>query len=134
MSGHWLGRRTGSEMSQPNTLGAEEAVIYQSFSGLPNYSKNFYLSWCCSNFQRKSNPLPTSFKTISNQITSPVRLLKNFNRSYVKMSPINCQFFFFKFCILANLQDISKFQIIKIFRDPLKFLKGQKSKGPIQRS
>ena len=31
--GHWLGRRTGSEMRQPTTLGAE-AGIYQSFSGL----------------------------------------------------------------------------------------------------
>ena len=44
-------------MCRPNTLWAEEADIYQSFSGLPNYSKNFYLSWCCSNFQRKSNPI-----------------------------------------------------------------------------
>ena len=26
-------------------LGAEEADIYQSFSGLPDYFKNFYLSW-----------------------------------------------------------------------------------------
>ena len=43
-----------------------EAGMYQSFSGLPNYSKNFYLSWCCSNFQTKSNPFPTGFKTISN--------------------------------------------------------------------
>ena len=34
------------------TMGAEETgIYYQSFSGLPNYSKDFYLSWCCSNFQ-----------------------------------------------------------------------------------
>ena len=48
--GALAGRRTGSEMCQPNTLGSEEAGIYQSFSGLPNYSKVSYLSWCCSNF------------------------------------------------------------------------------------
>ena len=39
---YWLGRRIGSEMG--GTLGTEEVVIYQSFSGLPNYSKNFNLS------------------------------------------------------------------------------------------
>ena len=32
--------------------------------------------------------------------------------------------FFFKFFFLANLQDIFKFQIIKIFGEPHKFLKG----------
>ena len=29
--GDWLGRMTGSEMCQPDTLGPEEADIYQSF-------------------------------------------------------------------------------------------------------
>ena len=74
--GDSLSRRTGSDMFQPNTLGAEGAGIYQSFTGLPNYSKKFYLSWCCSNFQQisKENPFPPSFKTISKQITSPLRL------------------------------------------------------------
>ena len=84
-------------MCQPTTQVAEEAGIgiYQPFSGLvsvffrtTNYSKNFYLSWCHSkfptNFQTKS-----SFKTISNQITSP--LLKTFNPSFVKMSVIKSQ-------------------------------------------
>ena len=42
-------QRKRSKMCQPTTLGAEEAGTYQSFSGLPNYSKNFYFSWCCSN-------------------------------------------------------------------------------------
>ena len=48
-----------------------EAGIYQSFSGLQNYSKNFYLSWCSSNFQIKSNPFSTSFK-----FQSPVEILR----------------------------------------------------------
>ena len=38
------------EFCQPTTLGAE-AGIDQSFSGQTNYSKSFYSSWCCSNFQ-----------------------------------------------------------------------------------
>ena len=59
--------------------------FYQPFSGLPNYSKKFYLSWCCSNFQRKSNSFPTSLQTISNQIRSP--LFKTLNPSYVQMTP-----------------------------------------------
>ena len=98
-----------------------------SFSRLPKH------------FQTKSNQFPTSFKTISNQITSP--LLKHFNPSYVKMSPIKSQNlltfkekFFFQTFFLANLQDIFKIQIIKILGEPQKFLKGQKSKGRIQRS
>ena len=73
-------------MCQPNTVGAEEAGIYQSFSGLTNYSKkllfNLKLLKFLTNFQRKSNLFPASFKIISNKITSP--LLKNFNPSYVK--------------------------------------------------
>ena len=40
---HWLGRWTGSEKGQITTLGTE-AGIYQFYSGLPNYSKSFYLS------------------------------------------------------------------------------------------
>ena len=87
--GYWRGRMTGPEMCQPTTLGPEEADIYQSFSGLPSYSKNFYLIWCCLNFQRKYNSFSASFKTVLNQITSP--LLKNFNPSYVKMVHIKSQ-------------------------------------------
>ena len=123
-------------MCQPNTLGAEEAGISQRFSGLAKYSKNFLLNCCCSNFQQisKENPFQTSFKTISRQITSPLRLLKNFNPGYLKMSPIKCQeekLFCFKFSIffLTNFQDISKFLIIRIFGEPQNFLEGQKSKS-----
>ena len=65
--------------------------VVLSMSGLPNYSKNFYFSWCCSNSQRKSNPFLTNLKAISNHITIP--LLKNFNPSYVNMSPIRSQNF-----------------------------------------
>ena len=68
--------------------GCQKTLLWRQrpnpFSGLPNYSKNFYLSWCCSNFQRKSNPFPTSFKTISNHITSPLRLLKSLNTKLCK--------------------------------------------------
>ena len=34
----------GSEIYQATILGTEDAGIYQSVSGLPNYSKNFYSS------------------------------------------------------------------------------------------
>ena len=37
---------------------------------------------------------------------------------------------FFKKIFLVNLQDASRFQNIKISGEPLKFLKGQKSKDP----
>ena len=85
-----------------NTPGAEETGIYQSFSGLPNYSKNFYLSWCCSNFQRNSNPFPT----ISNQITSSLNLFKTVKSEKVESKGQNtfpkCQCFIkskcFDFC------------------------------------
>ena len=72
---HWLGRRTGS--GRGATLGTKEADIYQSVSGLPNYSKNFYLSWYCFQqiSEKKSNTFPTSFQSISNQIASPIILL-----------------------------------------------------------
>ena len=58
--GHWLCRRTGSEMGATLRTG-----IFQSFSGLPNYSKKFYLSWYRS--MSKENPIhfqqvPTSFQ------------------------------------------------------------------------
>ena len=46
-------------------LGGEETGIYQFFSGLPNYSKDFYLSWCCSNFQHISKENPISFQQVS---------------------------------------------------------------------
>ena len=39
---HWLRRRRGSiNVTRGPTLGTAETGIYQSFSGLPNYSKNF---------------------------------------------------------------------------------------------
>ena len=41
---------------------------------------------------------------------------------------------FLKFFLLAHSQNIFKFQIIKIFGKPQKFLKGQNAKGQIQRS
>ena len=76
--GHWLGRRTGSEMCQPTTLGTE-AVIYQSFSGLTNYSKNFYLSWCCSIFKQISKRNPIHFQQVAKlfQTKSQVPCLKH---------------------------------------------------------
>ena len=63
--GYWLRRRTGSEMGA--TLGIE-AGIYHSFSGLPNNSKNFYLSWCCSNFEQISKNL-TSYLNYSHMVS-----------------------------------------------------------------
>ena len=66
---HWLVMRTESDMGA--TLGTEEANIYQSFSGLPNYSKNFYyLSWCCSNFQTISPQIPIHFQRVSKQFST----------------------------------------------------------------
>ena len=44
-----------------------------------------------TNFQRKSNPFPTSFKTISNQITIPLRILKKFQPKVCKYFPIKSQ-------------------------------------------
>ena len=52
-------------MCQPTTLGSEEADTCQSFSGLTNYSKNFYLSWCHSNFQQISKQNPIHFQPVS---------------------------------------------------------------------
>ena len=86
-------------------------------------------------FQTKSNPFPTSFKTISNQIISPI--LKNFKPSYVKKSPIKSlnletfkekTFFSKLFFLFANLQDTLKFQIINIFGEPQKGSQGSKVK------
>ena len=59
---------------------------YQSFSGLTNYSKNFYSSWCCSNFQQISKPNPNHFQQVSKQFqtksnqTSP--MFKTLHPSY----------------------------------------------------
>ena len=39
--------------------------IYQSFSGLPSYFKNFYLNWCCSNFQQISKENQINFQQVS---------------------------------------------------------------------
>ena len=93
--GHWLGRRTGSNMRQPTTLGAE-AGIYQSFSGLLSVLFKTYqlfqellftllLLKVPTNFQTKSNLFPTIFKSISKQITSP--LFKTLNQIYVQIRP-----------------------------------------------
>ena len=41
---HLLSRRRGLKMLEGPTLGPEEDGIYQPFSGLHNYSENFYLS------------------------------------------------------------------------------------------
>ena len=64
---HWLARRTGSQMCQPTAgiYGSPFQDYYQTFSGLPNYSKNFYLSWCCSNFQQFSKQKPIHFQQVS---------------------------------------------------------------------
>ena len=51
-----LGALAGQE-DMGATLGIEEAGIYLSFSGLPNYSKKFYLSWIASNKFPKNNPI-----------------------------------------------------------------------------
>ena len=57
--GHWLGRWRGSEMCQPNTLGAEEQ---------PNYSNNFYLTGVAqiaNKFQKKIQSISKLFQTKS---------------------------------------------------------------------
>ena len=87
--GHWLGWRTGSKMCQLTTLGTEGAGIYQSFPGLLNYSKNFYLT----GIAQMSNKFPKKLQSISNKFQNYFEkkispLLKNFNPSYVEMSPI----------------------------------------------
>ena len=93
MWGHWLGRRTGSEMCQPTTLGAE-AGIYQSFSGLLSvlFRTNqlfqellfkLVLLELPTNMKTKSILFPTRFKNTSNQIPSP--LFKTLNPSYVQI-------------------------------------------------
>ena len=45
------------------TPGTEEAGI---ISGLPNYSMNFYLNWCCSNFQQISQEHLIRFQKFQN--------------------------------------------------------------------
>ena len=62
--GHWLGRSTGFETTEANIYQSLFQDYCQSFSGIPNYSKNFYLSWCCSNFQ----PFSKQIQSISNKI------------------------------------------------------------------
>ena len=57
--------RLGSVICQPNALDTEEAGIYQSFSGLPNYSNNFCSSWCGSNFQQIFKEHPIYFQQVS---------------------------------------------------------------------
>ena len=75
---HWLGRRTGSEMCEPNTLGTEEAGMYQSFSGLLNYFKNFYLS-CFAQISNKIQSISNKFQK-PYKITSHLKMLKNFKK------------------------------------------------------
>ena len=73
-------------------------------------------------FSNKIQSISNKFQNYSNQITSP--LLKNFNPSYVKMSPIKSQnLYTFKeqTFFLANLHELFKFQIIKIYGEPQKF-------------
>ena len=63
-------------------------------------------------------------------------LLIKFNPSYVKcpLLKVKISKTLKKHFFLANLQNIFNLEIIKIFGEPQKFLKGQKSKGWIQRS
>ena len=65
--------------------GQRKLASISPFFGLPEYlKKNLFklaLPKFPTNFQRISNPFRTSFKIISNQSTSPLRLLKNFNPS-----------------------------------------------------
>ena len=52
--------------------GDEEAGIYQSFSGLINYSKKFYLSWCCfQQINKKSNTFQQVFKQLPSKSQVP---------------------------------------------------------------
>ena len=103
--GHWLGRRTGSEICQPTTLGAETG-IYQTFSGLTNFSKNFYLSWCCSNFQKISKTIQFICSKLPKYFKS---LFKKHHPSYVHMTT-------FKLKISKNLLFIITFmQNCKLF-------------------
>ena len=44
---HWLGKSTESEMCNQVPRVQKNLASISPFSGLPNYSKNFYLSWCC---------------------------------------------------------------------------------------
>ena len=93
--GHWLDR-TGSEMWQSTTLGAE-AGFYQSFSGLLSvlFRTNqlfqelllkLVLLKLPTNLQTKSILFPTSFKNTSNQIPSPI--FKTLDPSYVQIKHI----------------------------------------------
>ena len=81
--GALLGRTTGS-----NYPGAEEADMYQSFSGLPQLFQELLfklvLHQCPTNFQQIS---PTFFK-IFKQITSLIIMFNNFNTNFSKCFPI----------------------------------------------
>ena len=79
-------------MCQPITRGGgggrqswHLSVLYRT---IQLFQEFFFKNGLCSNFQRKSNPVPIVFKTIPNQFTSPLRLSKNCSTSFVKMSPI----------------------------------------------
>ena len=84
-------------MCQETTLGIEEACIYQFlFTIIQLFQENLFklmLHKLKKNPPSKKNPstFPTSFQTISNQITSPIKLLNNFAQSCVKMSHIKTQ-------------------------------------------
>ena len=108
---------------------ATEAGIYQSFSGLlllTNYSKNFYLSWCCLNFQTKSKPFFNKFQNFfkANHKSS----VENIHPKLRKNDPIPFKVkickplkFFFKI-IFCKFAKYFKVQNLKT----KKFLKGSK--------
>ena len=67
-------------------MGTEEADIYQSFSGVPNFSQEILselvLLPTFLKKNKKSNMCPSNFKTISNQITSPVKMFNDGNPKF----------------------------------------------------
>ena len=96
MWGHQLGRRTGST----NNLQGRSWYLSVLFSTNQLFQELLFqlvLLKRPTDFQRLSNSFPTSFKTISNQITSP--LFKTLYPRYVQMTlpqskKLNIYFFF----------------------------------------
>ena len=76
MWGHWLGRRTGSEMCQPTTLGQKLASISPLRTNQLFQEPLFKLVLFKFpiNFQTKPNPFPTNFKTCKNDPPVNVKL------------------------------------------------------------
>ena len=91
-----------------------------------------------TNFQENSNPFHKFQNNYKPNHKSPVEKLQT--KFFSKIFQLKVKIYkplkkkLFKFVFLANLQDVSKFQIIKIFGETQKFLEGQKSKGRIQGS